>query len=237
MKLPCTVIEDMLPLYIDGICADETEALVEEHLCQCPKCCDMMEKMRTTMALPEEPENLKPLQAIQKQWEKSKRTALQKGICLALAALVLVVSVLSGVWYGSYGKYYYRIAQHMDPVPEEAVDMGSADGMKEIGGYRIGVWIPPVLSNSGFIRVTAENGRVLFVYPQVGGGYEYRVSVLEDQNHSYFIWLYDDLTANYEDHPLPARTESERARIDQLLVEQKEEIQAILAAVNLLLEG
>lgn len=237
MKLPCTVIEDMLPLYIDGICADETEVLVKEHLCQCPKCCDMLETMRITMALPEEPENLKPLQAIQKQWEKSKRTALRKGICLTLAVLLLAVSVLSGVWYGSYGKYYYHIAQHMDPVPEEAVDMGSADGMKEIGGYRIGIWIPPLLSNSGFIRATAESGRVLFAYPQVGGGCEYRISVLEDGNRCYFIWLNEDLTANYEDHPLPVRTQWEQARIDQLLMEQRQEIQAMLDAVQMLLAG
>ena len=121
-------------------------------------------------------------------------------------------------------------------MPEDAADFIRADAMKVIHGYRIGIWIPPLLSNSGFIRATAENGRVLFCYPQIGGGYQYRVSVLED-NHSYFIWLKDDLTANYEDHPLPVRTEAQRARIDQLLLEQKEEILAMLDAVNILLEG
>ena len=38
MKLSCKVIEDMLPMYYDGVCSDESAALVEEHLKECPEC-------------------------------------------------------------------------------------------------------------------------------------------------------------------------------------------------------
>lgn len=238
MKLHCTVIEDLLPIYIDGICSQESEVLVEEHLLQCPACREMLNGMRKTEILPpQQTDDLKPLQAIGRRWKQGKRAAVRKGVCITLAALLVLTALLSGVWYGIYGKYYYQIADNMDPVAEEAADFAYADAMKVIDGYRIGIWIPPLLSNSGFIRATAEDGRVLFVYPQVGGGYEYRVSVLEENNHSYFIWITDDLTANYKDHPLPVRTEAQRARIDQLLMEQREEIRAILDAVNILLEG
>lgn len=238
MKLQCTVIEDLLPIYMDGICSNESEALVEEHLLECPACRNMLADMRKTVAMPvQQAQDWKPLQAIGKRWKQGKRAAFGKGVCITLAVLLVMTAVLSSIWYGVYGKYYYQIAQRMDPVPEEAADFAYADAMKVVNGCRIGIWIPPLLSNSGFIRATAENGRVLFCYPQSGGGYEYRISVLEDQNRCYFIWLNADLTANYEDHPIPARTEAQRARIDQLLMEQKEEIQAILDTVNLLLEG
>ncbi len=238
MKLQCTVIEDLLPIYVDGICSRESEELIEEHLLECEACREMLAGMRKTQTLPAQPvDDWKPLQAIGKRWKQGKRAAFQKGVCITLAVLLVFTAALSGVWYAVFGKYYYQIAHRMDPVAEDAADFAYADAMKVVDGYRIGIWLPPLLSNSGFIRVTAENGRVLFVYPQPGGGYEYRVSVLEDQNYSYFIWIYDDLTANYEDHPIPVRTEAQRARIDQLLLEQKEEIRAILAAVNLLLEG
>ena len=238
MKLQCTVIEDLLPIYLDGICSKESEELVEAHLLECPACREMlagMQKPGETVC--PQVDDLKPLQAIGKRWKQGKRNAFRKGVCITLAVLLVFTAVLSSVWYGIYGKYYYQIAHKMDPVPEEAADFAYADAMKVVDGCRIGIWIPPLLSNSGFIRATAENGRVLFVYPQAGGGYEYRVSVLEENNHSYFIWLNDDLTANYEDHHLPVRTEAQRARIDQLLVEQREEIRAILDAVNVLLEG
>lgn len=238
MKLQCTVIEDLLPIYIDGICSNESEALVEEHLLECQACRNMLSDMRRTVALPAQPaEDWKPLQAIGKRWKQGKRAAFYKGACITLAVLLVLTAALSGIWYASYGKYYYQIARQMDPVPEEAADFAYADAMKVVNGCRIGVWIPPLLSNSGFIRATAENGRVLFAYPQVGGGYECRVSVLEDSNRCYFVWLNADLTADYENHPIPVRTEMEKARIDQLLMEQKEEIRAMLAAVNILLEG
>ena len=38
MKIDCKVIEDLLPLYLDGICSLETRKMVEEHLCACEKC-------------------------------------------------------------------------------------------------------------------------------------------------------------------------------------------------------
>ena len=236
MKLHCTVIEDLLPIYLDGICSKESEELVEVHLLECPACRKMLAQMRQTGELSVQPaDDLKPLQAISKRWQQGKRSAFRKGVCITLAGLLLLTSALSGIWYISFGKYYYQIAGRMEPVAEEAADLAYADAMKVIDGYRIGIWIPPLLSNSGFIRVTAEDGRVLFVYPQVGGGYECRVSVLED-NHSYFVWLKDDFTADYENHPLPPRTEAEQARINGLLMEQKKEIQAMLAAVMTLLE-
>lgn len=236
MRLQCTVIEDLLPVYTDGICSQESEKLIEEHLLECPACREMLAGMRTSAVEEvQQMDDLKPLQTISKRWQQGKRKAFRKGICLTLGVLLVLTALLSGIWYLLYGKYYYQIARKMDTVPEEAADLIYADAMKVIDGCRIGIWIPPLLSNSGFIRATAENGRVLFCYPQVGGGYQYRVSVLED-NHSYFIWLKDDFTADYENHPLPPRTEAEQARINRLLLEQKEEILSMLAAVNILLE-
>lgn len=38
MNLKCTVIEDLLPLYIDGICSEDTKELIEKHLTECPAC-------------------------------------------------------------------------------------------------------------------------------------------------------------------------------------------------------
>ena len=32
MKYPCDLIRDLLPLYQDGVCSEESRAAVEEHL-------------------------------------------------------------------------------------------------------------------------------------------------------------------------------------------------------------
>ena len=38
MKLNCNVIRDLLPLYADQICSDESRELVKEHLAECGDC-------------------------------------------------------------------------------------------------------------------------------------------------------------------------------------------------------
>lgn len=38
MKIPCNIIRDLLPLYIDRIESDESRAAVKEHLSTCPDC-------------------------------------------------------------------------------------------------------------------------------------------------------------------------------------------------------
>ena len=32
MKVPCSVIRDLLPLYHDSVCSPESSAMVEEHM-------------------------------------------------------------------------------------------------------------------------------------------------------------------------------------------------------------
>lgn len=45
MKLSCKVITDLLPLYYDGVCSEETKTIVEEHLKECEACRNIVEKM------------------------------------------------------------------------------------------------------------------------------------------------------------------------------------------------
>ena len=42
----CNVINDLLPLYIDECCSDDTKALVESHAESCPRCKSMLAQMR-----------------------------------------------------------------------------------------------------------------------------------------------------------------------------------------------
>lgn len=71
MKLSCSIIEDMLPMYYDRVCSRESDALVEEHLHECSHCSNVLAALRTQMALPENPiDDLKPLKKIQKRFRR-----------------------------------------------------------------------------------------------------------------------------------------------------------------------
>ena len=38
MTYPCEMIRDLLPLYLDGVCSDESRTAVEQHLAECADC-------------------------------------------------------------------------------------------------------------------------------------------------------------------------------------------------------
>lgn len=48
MNLPCDIINDLLPLYYDGVCNETTKKQVDEHLMHCEKCRTLLDKMNNT---------------------------------------------------------------------------------------------------------------------------------------------------------------------------------------------
>ena len=75
MKITCNVIKDLLPLYIDNVCSDDTKILVEEHLKECEACQLLYKRMEkdifSNVTLTKEkyvPEIKKLLQKIQKEY-------------------------------------------------------------------------------------------------------------------------------------------------------------------------
>lgn len=47
MNYPCGIIKDLLPLYIDDVCNEESKKAVQEHLSQCEKCRSYYEAMKS----------------------------------------------------------------------------------------------------------------------------------------------------------------------------------------------
>ena len=72
MKLPCKVVEDILPMYYDKICSEESTALVEEHLKDCPFCSRMLANLRCSFSIPEKTvDDIKPLKKLQKSYNRT----------------------------------------------------------------------------------------------------------------------------------------------------------------------
>jgi hypothetical protein len=46
MDIKCSVVQDLLPSYIDGLCNHETNSIVESHLCNCEKCTELLNLTR-----------------------------------------------------------------------------------------------------------------------------------------------------------------------------------------------
>lgn len=53
MNCNCGIIDDLLPLYVDGACSDESKAAIEAHLASCKACREKLERMQAETVVSE----------------------------------------------------------------------------------------------------------------------------------------------------------------------------------------
>ena len=105
MKYPCDLIRDLLPLYQDGVCSEESRAAVEEHLRECPSCRAYQTALCEADGLFPVPGE-EPEQTADQEFRKAaslravRKTLLQRQVLAAVLALaVLAVLVLSAIGF------------------------------------------------------------------------------------------------------------------------------------------
>ena len=93
------IVQDLLPLYHDGVCSPASRAAVEEHL----KTCETCQKALTEMDAPLPPAQKEAAQtdgaAVEKivtEWKRGRRKSWIKGAVIAVALCVLAF----GAWFG-----------------------------------------------------------------------------------------------------------------------------------------
>ena len=96
MGKECGIIKDLIPLYVDGVCSDESRAKVEEHIEHCPDCLMTMERMKSELVLPMEgKEDVKGF----KKFVNKKIWTRAMAIFLVLILLWIVLNwVITSTW-------------------------------------------------------------------------------------------------------------------------------------------
>ena len=88
MKVPCSVIRDLLPLYHDSVCSPESSTMVEEHLKDCEACQEEFHKLEESPLA----ETVKEEEEHKSQGlKKVKRTLRRRWVKVVAVALVAVV--------------------------------------------------------------------------------------------------------------------------------------------------
>ena len=92
----CNIIYDLLPLYIDNVCSEESRELVEEHIKTCEKCKLLLDNMQSgadfRINREESLQRSDTLKAI-------KRKFFRKNVLVALVSVAASLAILLGVWY------------------------------------------------------------------------------------------------------------------------------------------
>ena len=101
MKNECSIVGDLLALWMDGLVSEDTAAFVEEHLDRCPACRARMEQLRAPAAPQAAAQEERAFRAFAARWKKKRRRALAAFAALALAAALLAACLFSAAAFGT----------------------------------------------------------------------------------------------------------------------------------------
>ncbi len=164
MKHKCGIIKDLLPLYVDSVCSDESREAVDEHISECAECRALMDELRKddvfdepVLLTPDESQQIDALKSANKKWKKTKKIFVAAGIGIG-AVIVLFFTVI-------YALVGFVVAQGILTRPEVFTDPAEYSWCldeEEDGQYLIG---EKYGTNGGirglFPEKTGENTEVL----------------------------------------------------------------------------
>ena len=103
--MKCSVIQDLLPSYVDNICSEDSKELVREHVAGCSSCKAKLEQMKNTELVAEN--------VAEKQIDYLKKLRTKFTLKEWLGSLVLVILAVrgrgraAGLWADSFGGFQH----------------------------------------------------------------------------------------------------------------------------------
>lgn len=90
-KIPCEVIRDLLPSYVDGLTSEQTNRLIREHLDSCEECRRCFAAMQAPMPEAEAESEKKEINFLKKNKKKNRKVLIGS----LLGSLALILGVLA----------------------------------------------------------------------------------------------------------------------------------------------
>ncbi|MFS0643994.1 zf-HC2 domain-containing protein [Siminovitchia sp. 179-K 8D1 HS] len=98
-EIKCTIIQDVLPLYMDEVVSQDTKEMVDRHLKQCETCQKEYESMKRKLYIPAENKD-SLFDKISKKWRKKK-------VMISIVSVLATAITLLGAF--AYVFYYERV--------------------------------------------------------------------------------------------------------------------------------
>lgn len=120
MNYPCNLIQDLLPLYHDGVCSKESIEIIEKHLSECAVCRECLADLGEPDKLIIKPENAEHEMKKAASFQAVKKKMLRKQILIAVLSVVLL-SALLGAAIGVL-KNTEQIIMYEDDISVSMID-------------------------------------------------------------------------------------------------------------------
>ncbi len=129
MKIKCTVIKDILPLYVEDMVSEDTRIIVEDHIDECIDCKKELEEMKTHKNMPIDIDTT-GFKSLKAKLFREKFKAIIFSIILTIIVAILAINYLTEPSYIPYSN---------DIVSINIKDNGTifADFGDKVSGYDI----------------------------------------------------------------------------------------------------
>ncbi|PUB11130.1 zf-HC2 domain-containing protein [Paenisporosarcina sp. OV554] len=124
-KVSCEIVKDMLPLYYDNVCSDDSKRMVEEHLVECDSCKMELDRIQADFKLPKEEiernnNDGNVIKNISSFWNRSRAKSFIKGGIISALLLSLIT-------LGYFGLFHW----HITNVPIDVVEIKDVSEMSD----------------------------------------------------------------------------------------------------------
>ena len=130
-KIPCEMIQDLLPSYIDELTSEVTNREVESHVSECGQCKKVLDEMRASVLEPTEKEE-KEIDFLKKTKRRHRKNII---ICAAVVWAIAVLVFCARAYFGGQYVNAEYLAYHLDVSGQElsvGVNTASKQGIQKI---------------------------------------------------------------------------------------------------------
>ena len=133
MKISCSIVRDLLPLYAEDLASQDTRVLVDEHLHDCEDCKAILNTMKTPASIPAE--------ASPDALNKVKKTIRRRRVLSVLAAVMTVITIASIVFTYLFTPFQLTMEQALEDfyIREDGavvIDYSPYVIGRSLGGYK-----------------------------------------------------------------------------------------------------
>lgn len=119
MKISCAMADDLLPLYVDGSCSDDSKATLEAHLSQCKSCRDKFNRMKNETFCPVKSYSVDNQTASMVSYAKKVRCHK------AVLAVVLTIAIIVLALMLSFAYQVFTIMEHQRTTVISDIENGT----------------------------------------------------------------------------------------------------------------
>lgn len=134
MKISCKIAEDLLPLYLDDSCSEDSRAALEEHLKECPSCRAELARMQNDITDNIRAERSAPALAAYARKVRKHRIRM----AVSVTFVTVIASAVLALGYLTVQDMYNQRSPHIHEAEAGTCNLTSADletSAEEIGQY------------------------------------------------------------------------------------------------------